>query len=112
MVRGVNEWQRTWEIKPDYVPPFGYAEYRNLGRRSALSEKRTPVEFFIMKTAHVSQLEFGDGADGIQPQTETALVTGNLVALEATHASSELHTDRPLLVSASPRPRIAALNKA
>jgi excisionase family DNA binding protein len=55
-----------------------------------------------VRTVHVSQLEFGDGADGIQPQAETNRVAGTQVALGATPASSESHTDRPLLMSASP----------
>ena len=61
-----------------------------------------------MRTAHVSQLEFRDGADGIQPPPEAKLVTGNQVALKATPAGSESHIDRPLHMGASPKPRIAA----
>ena len=61
-----------------------------------------------MRATHVSQLEFGDGADGIQPQAETNLVTGNQVALEATPAGSESHTDRPLRLSVTSKSRGAA----
>ena len=57
-----------------------------------------------MKTANLSQLEFGDDAHGVQPQLETKPMNGTPAALGAARAEGNSHTDRALQVSPTPNP--------
>ena len=66
------------------------------------------MEFIVMRTTNVSQLEFGDVADGIQPRCEIDLVNAKQPVLETRTEKTDGVTDRPLPASAKPNPRSAA----